>query len=332
MRDFLVISRLALVWSLTCLLGLGASGAARAAASTRSPAAPHYRQPSQGEMREMQRQLPAGAVVPRMPLAYRWKANGEVAPDPRRSGDAVLFGDVDGDGRPEYVLGCLFRTEKLAVPPPAPYPDGRGAMMKNHLPRDDRAHLVVFKRGPNGHWMRSWTSPGLGFRFGVPEDNLREVQQGIESLDELRAPISLADIDGDGVLEIVYYAWSEDTEHLGALPGIYRWDGARWGNIAPQGDRFSVLDLDHDGRLEVIIGSRYIGYSTGNDDVPRVYRWDGRRYVEASADFPSYFAELARRYRGAVRSFESHGQKYEKDLWDRAIQQAEKRAKPSPSE
>ena len=286
----------------------------------------HHRRLSNGERREIERLLPPGATIARMPLSYVRKGD-RIYADINNIAAASLFGDVDGDGKNEFVVGCLFKSQEPPSGLAPGTPVAPGAMMKSDLPRDDRARLVVFKRGSTGHWTRFWTSPGLGYKFDIPKHNIDEIGQGIETLADLRTPISLADVDGDGALEIVYYAWSEDEERLGALPGIYRWDGSRWGNIAPQGDRFSVRDLDQDGKLEVLIGSRYVGYSTGNDDVPRVYRWNGRRYNEASAEFPGYFADLARRYKRAIEQFEAHGEDYEKTLWDRAIQQAENRAK-----
>jgi len=74
-------------------------------------------------------------------------------------------------------------------------------------------------------------------------------------------------VDKDGRLEIVYYCRSE-SRSLGALPGVYRFNGQRWVSIAPQADRFSLRDLDGDGKME-IIAALYSTFVVAADGSPR---------------------------------------------------------------
>lgn len=176
-------------------------------------------------------------------------------------------------------------------------------------------------RRSGGHWRADWRSPGLGYEFCEPSFNRWEVENGLDRLENLRVPLSLIDVDGDGRLEIAYHCRGE-APMQGAMPGIYRYDGQRWVAIAPQGDRFSLQDVDRDGRLEVITGSRRIGQGMGDDDVPRVWRWNGRQYQDTSREFPRFYADLAARYTAYVQQMEERGVDFNREVWERAIQKA----------
>lgn len=282
-----------------------------------------YRRASEGELiqfhNELQRQGWQGAAVAVVPVDYVESA-GSVRP--AGSQFATLYGDVTGDGQPDWVVGYTFPSEAAAAPEPGGTMFGIMGRGRFDVPaRDDRARIVVFVRDGAGRWRFSWRSPGLGYEFCEPKYNLREVELGLERLEHVRLPLALADIEGDGRLEIVYQAWSESPA-VGALPGVYRFDGTRWTSVAPQADRFSLQDVDGDGKLEVVTGSRYIGYGTGDDDVPRVWRWNGRQYEEASSYFPLFYAELVVRYRRYVQSMEQRGEPFDRAAWQRAIQKA----------
>ncbi len=249
---------------------------------------------------EMERNQIRRHVIPSVDTAY-FSIDGRTRPGHGRI--ATLYGDVDGDGQGEWVVGCY----QLAA-------------AKGHT-GDDRAHVVVFKRETSGRWRFSWRSPGLGFSFHAPDYNLREVDDAIDSAEHLLPSLALVDIDGDRRLEIAYTCWSQ-SESLGALPGILRWDGGKWSSIAPRGDRFSLRDLDGDGKLETLTGSRFVGDGTGDNDVPRVWRWDGRQYIEASAQFKKFYADLAQRYRDYINRMRSMDVDWKKNVWERAYQKA----------
>jgi hypothetical protein len=234
---------------------------------------------------------------------------------PTGSQFATLFADLDGDHRAEWIVGCYVPSKAAPVPDPGMTGmTGRGGMIKL---RDDRARVAVFKKREDG-WRLEWISPGLGFEFHAPEHNLQEVVEGLSAFEHLGLPLSLSDVDADGRLEIVYHCWSE-SDAVGALPGIYRFDGNRWVNTAPQADRFTLRDVDGDGKQEVITGTRFIGFGSGDDDVPRVWRWSGRQFQEASADFPQFYADLANRYRSYVSRKEGKGESFDRPAWERAI-------------
>jgi phytoene dehydrogenase-like protein len=92
--------------------------------------------------------------------------------------------------------------------------------------------------------------------------------------------------------------------------------------VAPQADRFSMRDLDGDRRLEVVTGSPYVGFGTGDDDVPRVWRWNGRQYQEASSEFPAFYRQLAARYAAYIRRMEVQREEFRRSAWQRALQKA----------
>jgi hypothetical protein len=236
---------------------------------------------------------------------------------------ATLFGDLDGDKRGEWVVGYYVssRASGMSGDDGVGKEPVAGGDNRAPEPRDDRFRIAVFKQNPEGDWKAMWRSPGLGYELTSPEYNLNEVAGGLDSIESIRPPLSLVDIDKDGRLEIVFYCRSE-SRSLGALPGVYRFNGQRWVSIAPQADRFSLRDLDNDGKLEIVAGSREIGTGTGDDDVPRVWRWDGRAYREASADFPKYYAGLVQRYREYVKRMEASGARYNQSAWQRAITKA----------
>ena len=287
------------------LIGLGlapAPAAVAADSASRTVRAPFVRV-GRDEFRKVTAQLPPGASIAILPSQYTL-SDGKVQATGHRF--AMMRGDVDGDKRAELVCAAYY--------PPAP-------VMPSSF-RDDRARIVVFKREKD-EWVRSYTSPGLGFEFTAATHNLEEVERGLAPLDATPLPLNFVDVDRDGSREVAFYAASQDPDAGGLLPGIYRWTNARWVNLAPTGQRFGVRDLNGDGTLEVVVGSRYVGYGMGDDDVPRVYHWTGRKYEEASTQYPSFYADLARRYRTHVEGMSRRGETYPQQAWERAIQKAQ---------
>ena len=288
--------------------------------STKPPS--RLKLPSRDEMRqfyaELKREGWESAQIAAIPTGYTKTDIGL-----RTTGThfATLYGDLDGDQRPEWVVGCYLPSRSGSdADPQSAMPGMMPVVGAPGRTRDDRARVAVFKRNSEG-WRLNWLSPGLGYEFHAPDYNLQEVNAGLEQIETLSLPLALVDVDHDGRPEIAYQCWSE-APTIGALPGIYRYDGTRWVGIAPQADRFSVQDVDRDGKMEVVTGSRYVGYGTGDDDVPHVWRWNGRRYQEASADFPTFFSALATRYRKLVSRKEQKGEAFDKAAWDRAIRKA----------
>src|SRR5262249_42040015 len=109
---------------ISCLCGLGWPFP-----PPRPPAPPpahwlpaHFVQPDDAVMRQIARQLPPGGQIATIPVSYHLERDGQVVDI--RSAFAILEGDVDGDGQPEYVVGCYAPLD----------PAGR-------RPRDDRARI-----------------------------------------------------------------------------------------------------------------------------------------------------------------------------------------------
>lgn len=300
-----------------------AAAAPSRGAATRLAQKSRFRRPSPDEIRQIYSALAekgwSSAILARIPTSYS-TAEGAVQVGDYQ--EAVLYGNVDEDDQPEWVLGLYFPLRMPGMPDAEETPFSMMGRMEPGRPvHDDRACIVVLEKDTSGQLKVSWRSPGLGFEFGAPRFNMREVDLGIEPVANLRPALSLVDVDGDRRLEIHYSCWSQ-SDSVGLLPGVYRWDRSRWVSVAPQADRFSLQDLNRDGKLELITGSRYIGYGMGDDDVPRVWRWKDGQYQEASAEFPRFYGALARRYDDCVRRMTARGEKVDMAVWERAIQKA----------
>ncbi|MBM3460191.1 MAG: hypothetical protein FJX77_16855, partial [Armatimonadetes bacterium] len=217
-----------------------------------SPAA-GYRQPNPAEREQFRTALERRgwkAEIAVVPQSYSMPgpvdARGLRHSQPIGAQNATLFADVDGDRLPEWVVGYYFAPDPAAIAQPT----GSFTLEEAAALLDERARLVVFKQDAEGAWQISWRSPGLGFEFAPPEFNLKEVNEGLDSEANLQLPLTLRDVDGDGRHEICFHCRSVDRE-VGELPGVYRYDGSRWVSVAPQADRFSLRDLNRDGKLEV---------------------------------------------------------------------------------
>jgi len=301
----------------------GGSGRIGAAVTISLAQRSRLKTPSREEMRqfyaELKREGREGAQIAAIYTGY---SRVDASIKTTGSQFATMYGDLDGDHRPEWVVGCYFPSQATPTPDPQSMMSGmmggRGGMVNLH---DDRARIVIFKRASNEPWRIDWISPGLGYEFHAPDYNLQEVAEGLDQQDNLRLPLSLVDVDGDRRPELAYQCWSESAV-VGAMPGVLRYDGTRWVSVAPQADRFSLQDLDHDGRIEVVTGSRFVGYGSGDDDVPRVWRWSGRQYQEASTGFTVFYGELAAKYRKVMARKEQKGEAFDRAAWERAIRKA----------
>jgi len=314
--------------SMSAAVGLLAVAAALAPAANAAPAAPgpalprapsppprtltpleqaHFRRPSPGEMAQFYgdlRKQPGWQDVQIATVPTGYLLTGQTIIE-LGTQFATFFGDVDGDRKAEWVVGCYVAIEDTS----------------NLMALDGRARVAVFKQDPAGVWRAVWRSPGVGFEFAAPVYNAEEVATGLDDLSNLLLPLSLTDIDADGRLDIALHCRSA-LESVGGLPGVYRHDNGRWVSVAPQADRFSLRDVDGDKKLEVVTGSRRIGHGSGDDDVPRVWRWKDRQFREASSEFPRFYAELSTRYSEFLKAKLARGEAVNRTAWERAIQKA----------
>jgi hypothetical protein len=267
---------------------------------------------------ELERAGWKGAALATIPTHYVQTGSG-ISPVGRQP--AAAYGDLDGDGHGEWVVGCYLSE---AGGPGGSSPSGAGESSSRS---EERARLAVFRQEPGGRWRLAWRSPGLGYEFGVPTYNIEEAANGLGAMENLRPPLALVDIDGDRREEIAYSCWS-GSPHVDPMPGIYRFESGRWVDVAPQADRFSLQDVNRDGKMELVTGSPFVGYGSGDDDVPRVWRWSGRRYEDASADFPAFYADLTARYEAHLRAMTRKGTTFDRAMWTRAIRKASSLAGP----
>lgn len=301
----------------------GGSGRVGVPLTPTLPQRSRLKTPSRDEMRQFYAELKQeGWDGAQIAAIYTGFTRTETGIKTSGSHFATFYGDLDGDHRPEWVVGCYFPSRSTPTPDPQSMMGGMmGGRTSMVTLRDDRARIVIFKRTNNEPWRINWISPGLGYEFHAPDYNVMEVAEGLEQQDNLRLPLSLLDVDADGRPELVYQSWSESPV-VGAMPGVFRFDGTRWVSIAPQADRFSLQDLNHDGKMEIITGSRFVGYGSGDDDVPRVWRWSGRQYQEASTEFTTFYGELALKYKKAMARKEQKGEAFDRAAWERALRKA----------
>lgn len=137
--------------------------------------------------------------------------------------------------------------------------------------RDQAAVVSLYQwDAPTDRFIKQWDHSA----FGVSFDSMSGVW----------------DINGDGRKEIVAFRW------IGASAGgtfdIFAWDGTTLKRINPDWNvdinRTQLVDLDGDGRPEIILSHRF--------ELPSIYRWDGSRYRQANEDFPELFQEKTEEY------------------------------------
>lgn len=266
-----------------------------------------------------------GAQPARLPVKYEQRGGRLTAVGDRL---AALRGDLTGDGEDEWVFGLYLPARRDQV---------ARAQADQALPApSERTRLVVFQRVGDS-WRLVWKSAGLGYRFSPNPFVRHEVENELGEFDMLLPPLGLGDVDRDGALEIIYQTGDRDEPETvttpdgrprkrdsaaGGMAGIFRYDQGRWVEIAPPADRFSLLDLDGDRKLEVIAGTQFVGQGRGDDDVPRVWRWHSGRYQDASPMYSDFYRRLAMRYSSLVDRMKQAGQLFDAEVWNRAIQKA----------
>jgi hypothetical protein len=165
-------------------------------------------------------------------------AAGTYRPAPIAAVPAV--GDLNGDGIVDIVLGTdeidrSFFGHVFAV-------DGRGT------------------RAPSGPWLRGWPVATIVAPFGLPV-----VGEGVSG------GCTLADLDGDGTLEVIGGGfsgqgtiWNADGSHRASLvrnaAGFGRFSNTHEPLVAAWTDPLAtVADVDGDGRPEIYAGALGLG-------------------------------------------------------------------------
>lgn len=159
----------------------------------------------------------------------------------------------------------------------------------------DRSFIRLYGENPTTHHLEvRWENSGLGAEFD---------------------PMSgVWDINGDGQKEIVAFRWIGAS--VGGTFDIFAWQGNSLKQINPQWNvdinRVQVVDLDKDGRREIILGHRF--------DLPSIYEWQDGAYQDANSQFSWYFKEDTEKYaRLAESSDPRFGAQNIADFCERAV-------------
>jgi hypothetical protein len=173
----------------------------------------------------------------------------------------VLPHDVDGDGTPELLVVDDERDEllvvagdpagALAVTARAALPSRPGALEELEFDGDPRPEVAV-------------ALGGSGRRGVVVGEFDGGVWRELRLIPAAGAPfdLALADLDGDGVLDLACLALADPQSKQGRVQGLF-FDGA--GSVALSAPRPTSLaprhvvaaDLDRDGSAEVLVAAQY---------------------------------------------------------------------------
>lgn len=228
--------------------------------------------------------FPDGSVAPGWPVTM-----------PSEPGAAPAIGDVDGDGFPDIVVACGSTFDPNGAGEVRAYKRD-GTLIWSFLPADnngdgrpdgvvstpaigdidgDGKNEVVFGswdfnlyalRGATGALMPGFPPDPSGLGFGLR--------------DSIWSSPALADLDGDGKLEIIIGSDTHaegppiNTPDGGAIR-VFRWNGTYYPGFPQYVDQTimsspAIGDIDGDGKLEIIVGGGvfYTG-AVGH----KVYAW-----------------------------------------------------------
>lgn len=197
--------------------------------------------------------------------------------------------DIDGDGQLEIVPNtpghplCAYKLVRDAqgrgtgaFTRHVLFPEGCGhGLGFGDVDGDGRGEIITPKgilKAPQDPLSGPWSmTPGPDFGHG-----------------DLSVPVIVADIDGDGVAELIVghaHGYGLDWYEQRREGGTVRWIRHPIDPFCGQYHDLAWADIDGDGRPELIAGKRYRahnGYEAGDNDEPGLYwfKWTGEGFAK----------------------------------------------------
>jgi outer membrane protein assembly factor BamB len=179
-------------------------------------------------------------------------------------GSAAL-GDLDNDGRPEIAFSCYWGDSCIYV---LNAEDGSLVWKKNMGGCNDAAPIIFDVDGDSMPEVLLGSSCNPVLTCFNGSDGSIKWQTPFGGTD---SPMSIADIDGDGQMEILVGDFEGDLNCFRALNGTLKWQVVVDSNAAIEASP-ALVDVNNDGHRDIIVNTWAYG---GSGDSTAIYAYDG---------------------------------------------------------